>query len=138
MQYRKESGAIKKLLTGFLLRCPNCEQGYIGNGFFNIKKYCPVCNVQFERAEGEQTGAMMITLSLMPFFSIMLFIVLYSINPEMNLALLAGLPALMLTLSVLIFYRHARGIWTAVVYLTGGLFTDDEWQAKQGSSREVL
>ncbi|MGB1287651.1 MAG: DUF983 domain-containing protein [Aggregatilineales bacterium] len=138
MQYRKDSGAIKKLFMGFLLRCPNCEQGHIGNGFLNIKTYCPVCNVHFERADGEQTGAMMITLSTMPFFSIMLFIVLYNTNPEMNLALLVGLPALMLTLSILLFYRHARGIWAAVVYLTGGLFTDDEWQAKQQPSREVL
>ena len=130
MQYRKETGAIQKVINGLFLRCPNCEQGYIGNGIFGIKKYCPTCNVQFERAEGEQTGAMMITLSLMPVFSILLFIALYSSNPDMSLWLLVGIPAITLTLSIILFYRHARGIWTAIVYLTGGLYTDEEWAAR--------
>lgn len=134
MQYRNESGAIKKLLTGLMLRCPNCETGNIGEGWMGIRTYCPHCQVHFERAEGERTGAMMLDLSLMPVWSILFFIVLYSLNPDASLLILVGLPLLTLIVSMLLFYRHARGLWAAVVHLTGGLYTDAEWAQQQADA----
>lgn len=125
MEYRKQSSALKKLVTGLMLRCPNCEQGALMKNWFEVKSVCPVCNVRFERSPGEGTGAMMIVLSLVPLPLILLFILLYNIW-QVALPVLLIVMIIAPVLLALLIYRHARGIWVSVIFLSGGLYTDDE------------
>lgn len=111
---------IKKLWLGVRLRCPNCEKGYIMAGFYTLKERCPVCDVRFEKQVGEGTGAMMLTLSLVPFPFIVLSMVLYVRYFPPIVPFLLGIIALML-IATLLFYRVAKGLWVSITYLTSGL-----------------
>jgi uncharacterized protein (DUF983 family) len=125
MEQRKPASPIKKLLLGVRLRCPNCERGRIMRGWFTVNPTCPVCSVRFERQPGEGTGAMMIVMSIMPLPTIILFMVLYSLKAIPLGALLGGLLVLMV-LTSLVLYRHARGLWIATIDISSGLKTDEE------------
>jgi uncharacterized protein (DUF983 family) len=125
MQHRKNGSMLHKLLVGARLRCPNCETGDILQQGATLKMHCPVCQVRFERAPGEGTGAMMIALSLVPLPLILLFFVLTGIFQVPWLPLVIALP-IVLVIAIVLSYRHARGIWLSVIFLTEGLFTDAE------------
>ena len=47
--------------TMFGTRCPNCGEGKIGNGFFNIKPECPGCHAVFDRGDA---GNFMVSATL--------------------------------------------------------------------------
>jgi hypothetical protein len=84
---------------------------------------CPVCGVIFERAAGEVSGGMAINATLT---SALAFIGggllgIYTDLPALELIAIAAL----LTVGFgLVFYRHARGLWTSILYLTGSIFED--------------
>jgi uncharacterized protein (DUF983 family) len=131
MEQSQPFSPLKKLLLGALLRCPNCGRGHIMRGWFTVNPTCPVCSVRFERQPGEGTGAMMIVMSMMPLPAIILFMVLYSVGTIPLGALLGGLLVGMIVVSLLA-YRHARGIWVAIIDLSGGLKRDEAQPAKPG------
>lgn len=124
MQYRKDSSRLKKLLLGLLLRCPNCEQGRISRGVFHIAETCDVCDVRFERAQGESTGGMLVDMVTVLVLSVGLFIVLAASGAD----LVTQLVVLTVFISVfgVLFYRHARGLWIAITYLTGNVYADSD------------
>lgn len=108
---------FQKMMVGFRLRCPKCEQGEISTGLFNVHRKCPVCGHEFERRDGESLGAMMLNLCIVEMVAVFGFF---------GLELLTDIPLLpnaIFWLSVSIFgplllYRHTRGMWIAVVYLS--------------------
>ncbi len=114
---------IRILLLGLLLICPACQRGRMFRSLFTMNVRCPVCGVIFERDAGEVTGGMAINMTL----TSMLAVVGGGL-----LGVLTDLPALLLILVVggvtvafgLLFYRHARGLWTSILYLTGSIFED--------------
>lgn len=130
MEHRKNSSTLKKLILGLLLRCPNCEQGALMKNWFEVKPTCPVCQVRFERSPGEGTGAMMIVLSLVPLPLILLFILLYNVW-AVPLPLLLTAMILAPIMFALVIYRHARGVWVSIIFLSGGLYTDEEKPLKR-------
>jgi uncharacterized protein (DUF983 family) len=117
---------IHKLKAGALLRCPNCEEGRLFTGLFQMRATCPVCHVRFERSSGESLGGMMVNLVVAELLTLVGFFGSY---------FLLGSPADMTpllifwlvfdVLFVLGFYRPARGMWVAVTYLTSGLRADE-------------
>ena len=115
---------IKTLLRGLRLRCPNCGDGHISDGWFSIRETCPVCHVRFERKPGESTGANIITLSVLPIPALALAFGMMAINPDLSLLVVIGIPALLVVAASLLGYRHSRGLWIAVVALTDGLHVD--------------
>jgi len=118
---------IHKLKTGARLRCPNCEEGRLFSGLFQMHIICPVCQVRFERSSGESLGGMMINLVVAELLTIFGFFGSYFLlgSPaDMTPLLIFWL--LFDVLFVLGFYRPARGLWVAVTYLTSGLKVDDE------------
>ena len=117
---------LKKLLLGFFLRCPNCEKGHISDGLFSIRKQCEVCHAVFERKSGESTGAMAILMMALPILPLILFFVMYAINPEWGFGILFGIPVLITIVLGIFGYRHIRGLWIAIAYLTGSVYPDDE------------
>ncbi len=117
---------IHKLMVGARLRCPNCEQGTMFAGLFNMHATCPVCQVRFERSSGESLGGMMINLviaELLTLFGFFGSYVLLGSPADMTPLLIFWL--VFDVLFVLGFYRPARGMWVAVAYLTSGLRADE-------------
>ena len=120
---------INKLLVGFKLRCPNCEQGVISESLLQIREICPVCKVRFERQPSESTGAMMLALPLISVLAIIGFIFLEIFFDFSRAFQMIFLTALIIVFSLLI-YRHIRGMWIAITYMTGGLTTDEEFNTR--------
>lgn len=126
----QNSSYINKLLIGFRLRCPNCEQGIISDSLLQMKETCPVCDVRFERQPGESTGAMMLALPLISVLAILSFILLEIFFDFSRTFQMIFLTVLIIIFSLLI-YRHIRGMWIAITYITGGLYTDEEYNVRQ-------
>ena len=122
---------IKKLLLGLFLRCPNCGKGRISDGLFSIRKTCDVCNVIYERKPGESLGASAIWLVALPILALIQFFVLVAINDEWSMLILLGLPLAFVVIAGLGGYRHIRGLWIAIAYLTGGVYADDDLPSGQ-------
>lgn len=114
---------LKTLWRGLILRCPNCGEGHMSSGLFQIRPTCPVCGVRFERKTGESTGASIIMLSILPIPALALAFVLLALDQTIWVAI--GIPALLIVVLSVVGYRHMRGLWIAVVALTDGLTVDD-------------
>ena len=122
---KKLSTYIRALWLGLRLRCPNCGQGKMFHGLFEMEKTCPVCHVRFERLSGESIGGMVINLALAEVITIggfFLVDMLTDIQPVQQL--LFWIPFTIIF--CVLFYRHARAMWVAVAFLTGGVYTDEE------------
>ena len=114
---------LHKLLVGLRLRCPNCERGHLFHGLFTMDETCPYCGVRYERREGESIGGTMINLACAEVLSMGGYIV--------TQALFAPPLAFQLTfwvafniIFIVLFYRHARGIWASLSFLSGGVYAD--------------
>lgn len=119
----------RKLAVGMFLRCPNCERGRMFTGLFAMRETCPYCNARFERQQGESIGGTLINLSLAEIFTVGGFFVAEALlHPPFGLHL-----AFWITFNILfviLFYRHARGMWVGVSYLAGGVYPDEatDWK----------
>jgi uncharacterized protein (DUF983 family) len=90
--------------------------------FFTMNIRCPVCGVVFERDAGEVTGGIAINTIVTALITI----------SGAALAFVSDIPLLPLLATLIIitivfplwFYRHARALWTGVLYLTGSMFED--------------
>jgi len=118
-----------KIFIGFLLRCPNCEKGKMFSDMFTLREKCPVCEARFERIDGESLGGMMINLGLAELLSIGGFLISQALfAPSLAFQLIFW--GVFNILFVVIFYRHARGMWIAISYLTGGVYPDPKPDAE--------
>ncbi len=90
---------------------------------FTMNVRCPVCGVIFERDAGEVTGGIaintMVTCTLVVLAAA--YLALFTDIPALPLI---GLLALLTVGFSLLFYRHARGLWASILYLTGSIFED--------------
>lgn len=117
---------LNTLFLGLRLRCPHCGQGHITDGIFKTRELCEVCQVRFDRKSGESAGASIVWISLLPILSMIFYFILFALTPDTPL-----LVHLLITMTFTIIlgvlgYRHARGVWVAVVELSDGLKTDAE------------
>ena len=113
------------MLVGFTLRCPNCEQGKLFSGSFEMNPTCPNCGVRFERHSGESLGGMMINLVTAELLTVggwILTEVLFDLPWVPVLAFWVVFNILF----CVAFYRSARGIWVAISYMGGGVYADSE------------
>ncbi len=119
------------MLIGFLLRCPNCEQGKLfSSSSFEMNQTCPNCGVRFERQSGESLGGMMINLVTAELLTVggwILTEVLFDFPWQPVLAFWV----IFNILFCIAFYRPARGIWVSISYMGGGVYADTE--GKSGS-----
>lgn len=113
---------IRALLLGLLLICPACGRGRMFRSFFTMNVRCPNCGVIFERDPGEITGGMGVNTVVSSTLGFVLMAI-GLIAGVPTLPLIAGLVVFMLGFPVL-FYRHARGVWTGFLYLSGAMFED--------------
>jgi uncharacterized protein (DUF983 family) len=127
---------LHKLWLGFTLRCPNCGKGKTFTGLFKVQRVCPVCGVRFERLSGESVGGMYINLGAAELLSIagyFLFEALF--HPPFWFQMVFWIAFNLIF--VLLFYRHARSLWVAIAYLTGGVTTDTEYAAKMEINKHL-
>jgi uncharacterized protein (DUF983 family) len=130
--YMKLFYYARKLMVGMFLRCPNCERGKMFTGLFTIRETCPYCNARFERQQGESIGGTLINLSFAEVLSIGGFFVSEALfHPPGVLQLVFWV--LFNILFVIFFYRHARGMWVAIAYLSGGVYPDQpsDWKREE-------
>ena len=114
---------VRILSLGLLLTCPACQHGRMFRSRFTMNVLCLGCGVIFERDAGEVTGGMAINMTLTSAFALV---------AGGLLSVFTTLPALLLILAIgmatvtfgLLFDRHARGLWTSILYLTGSIFED--------------
>jgi len=122
----KSSGSLGYYLhtmwLGLTLRCPNC-QAKMFDGLFKMRTTCPNCGVVFERLSGESIGGMFINLGVAETLSVIgFFIAEIAFKPPLVPHLIFW--AAFNVIFVVLFYRHARGLWVAINYLTSGVYAD--------------
>jgi uncharacterized protein (DUF983 family) len=108
---------LRALFDGLLLRCPSCHSGRMFRSWFRMRERCPVCGLPFERASGEITGGMGISIVV----SCLLVIgaalwVGFSAVPLGPALLVLGAAVVLFPI---VFYPFSRGLWASVLYLTG-------------------
>ena len=129
MQSRNLSYAFRKLRVGFRLKCPNCEQAKMFEGRFNLKMTptCPYCDVRYERSSGEAIGGVYINVAVAELTAMAGFFTVHSIfNPPILMQLLIWIPYLLVF--IVLFYPRARGIWTSILWLTGAVYADPDYE----------
>ena len=116
---------LHKFWLGLRLRCPNCEQGRMFTGLFKMETLCPHCGARFERLSGESIGGTLINLSLAEVLSMGGYLLTqWLFNPPLLFQLTFWVAFNLLF--IVFFYRHARGLWVSVAYLTGSVYPDRE------------
>ena len=118
---------LHKLWIGLTLHCPACEHGRTFKGLFAVNKTCSHCGVRFEREDGESIGGMYFNLGLAEMTTMGGFFLVHALfQPPMvpHILFWVGYNIVFVTL----FYRHARSMWMAVSYLTGGVYRDTDLQ----------
>jgi uncharacterized protein (DUF983 family) len=103
---------------GLRLRCPVCGQGRLFRTYFTMYEKCSSCGVGFAREHGQWVGSLDINT----------FVVAFALMIGVGFAPLGSLQvslAIWLTAAIvvpLITFRFSRGLWTAIVHLTGGVY----------------
>lgn len=127
MAKRSLGETLHKLWVGLALRCPNCEKGRMFDGLFSMHRECDVCGVRFERREGESVGGMYFNLGLAELIAIPgYFIVNALFQPPFIPHLLFWF--VFTVVFCALFYRHARGLWVSISYLTGSVQRDIDYE----------
>lgn len=122
---------VRAIFNGLRLRCPNCEQGRMFTGLFDIEAQCPNCAVVFERSEGESLGGAMLSLVIAEILSIGgFFISQWLFEPPMVTQLIFWI--IFNLIFIVLFSRHGRGMWVGIIYLIGGVYADEPDSQEEG------
>jgi uncharacterized protein (DUF983 family) len=116
---------IHVLWIGLTLRCPNCERGRTFSGLFSANKTCSNCGVRFERQDGESVGGMYFNLGLAELTTLGGFFIVHALFQPPFLPHIIFWVVYNIVFCAL-FYRHARSLWMAISFLTGGVYHDSE------------
>lgn len=103
---------------GLRLRCPVCGQGRLFRTYFTMNEKCPSCGVAFAREHGQWVGSLDINTFLCAFLLMIgvAFAPLWSLRTSLIVWCSAAV------LVPLATFRFVRGVWTAIVHLTGGVY----------------
>jgi len=113
-----EVGATTALLRGSRRRCPRCGERDTVVSWFQPRKACPRCELRFAKEEGGFLGAM--TLNYL--VAIGLWLVVLGVGVVMTVPDVPVAPLLVLSAVVLIgvplwFYPRSKMIWAAVEFM---------------------
>ncbi|MEP6995425.1 MAG: DUF983 domain-containing protein [Acidobacteriota bacterium] len=116
---RWPEGYWKRVLwRGLRLRCPVCGVGKLFQSYFVMWDHCKACGVSFAREHGQWVGS----LDINTFFTAFLLMIGVGFGPLWSLrtSLIVWCSAAVLV--PLATFRFVRGVWTAIVHLTGGVY----------------
>ena len=103
---------------GLRLKCPVCGEGRLFATYFVMNKNCPVCGVGFAREHGQWVGSLDIN-TLLTAVVLMAFV---GFGPLWSLPTSLVVYCSAAVIFPLLTFRPVRGLWTAIVHLTGGVY----------------
>jgi uncharacterized protein (DUF983 family) len=103
---------------GLKLRCPVCGRGKLFKSYFVMNPACSTCGVSFAREHGQWVGS----LDINTFLTAFVLMIGVGFGPLWSLwtSLLVWCSAAVLV--PIATFRFSRGLWTAIVHLTGGVY----------------
>lgn len=111
---------LRKLWLGARVTCPRCEKGEMFEGFFAIRKRCPVCNVKLQPHSGDELGVIAVGYFLTLIPALLALVAAYAYTDWTAYQLMFFF--FFLCTAILIgLYRNMKGIWVAFVFLLTGL-----------------
>ncbi len=106
------------LWRGLRLRCPVCGQGKLFRSYFTMHERCECCGVGFAREHGQWVGSLDINTLLTAF----LLMAGAGFGPVWTLETSLTVWCSAAVLLPVAMFRFSRGLWTAIVHLTGGVY----------------
>lgn len=103
---------------GLKLRCPVCGRGRLFKSYFVMNERCACCGVGFAREHGQWVGS----LDINTFATAFLLMIGVGFGPLWSLKTMLIVWCSAAVLLPLATFRFARGLWTAIVHLTGGVY----------------
>jgi uncharacterized protein (DUF983 family) len=108
----------KVLWRGLKLRCPVCGQGKLFRTYFTMHESCACCGVGFAREHGQWVGSLDINTFVVAFG----LMIASAFSPLWSLPVMLAVWGTAAILVPLVTFRFSRGLWTAIVHLTGGVY----------------
>ena len=106
------------ILRGLRLRCPVCGQGKLFRTYFRMHESCSCCGVGFAREHGQWVGSLDINTFVVAFVLMIGVAIAPAWSLPLSLAIFCGAAIVI----PLVTFRFSRGVWTAIVHLTGGVY----------------
>ena len=106
------------LWRGLKLRCPVCGEGKLFRSYFAMNERCALCGVSFHREHGQWVGSLDINTFVVAFV-LMLGVAFGPLWPVRTSLIVWGSAAVVVPL---VTFRFSKGLWTAIVHLTGGVY----------------
>jgi uncharacterized protein (DUF983 family) len=106
------------VLRGLRLRCPVCGRGRLFATYFKMNANCPCCGVGFAREHGQWVGSLDINTFVVAFG----LMIASAFAPDWPLPITLVVWGAAAIVVPLVTFRFARGLWTAIVYLSGGVY----------------
>jgi uncharacterized protein (DUF983 family) len=103
---------------GLRLRCPVCGKGKLFRTYFAMNDYCACCGVGFAREHGQWVGSLDINTLL----TAVVLMAGVAFGPEWPVRTSLAVYCTAAVLFPIISFRFVRGLWTAIVHLTGGVY----------------
>lgn len=96
----------------------------MGDGFFALHPRCLVCGVVFERDPGEVTGGIWVNsmATTLGICGLAVWLEFYTALPR---GLLTPIVVVFALVFPIVFYRHSRALWIAVLHVTGLVHRDE-------------
>jgi uncharacterized protein (DUF983 family) len=96
-------------------RCPSCDQPGIFKSYFHMERYCPHCGMQYEREEGDWTGAVWInTMVTHVVFIAVLLAVAIPTWPNVPWGWMLVAEFVLGTATAMFFYPYSKTVWVAI------------------------
>ncbi len=106
------------LWRGLRLRCPVCGLGKLFRTYFAMNESCSCCGVRFAREHGQWVGS----LDINTFFVAFGLMIASAFSPLWPMPIMLTVWGGAAIVVPLITFRFSRGLWTAIVHLTGGVY----------------
>ncbi len=103
---------------GLRLRCPVCGQGFLFKTYFTMHEACSSCGVRFAREHGQWVGSLDINTFVVAFG----LMIASAFSPLWSLPVTLAVWGAVAIVVPLVTFRFSRGLWTAIVHLTGGVY----------------
>jgi uncharacterized protein (DUF983 family) len=103
---------------GLKLRCPVCGEGKLFRSYFVMNPSCPVCGVGFAREHGQWVGS----LDINTFLTAFILMACVGFGPLWDVKTSLIVYVSLAIVFPIVTFRFSRGLWTAIVHLTGGVY----------------
>lgn len=103
---------------GLKLRCPVCGNGKLFATYFRMKDVCDCCGVGFAREHGQWVGSLDINTLL----TAVVLMGGIAVSPLWPIGTSLAVFCTAAVVFPIVTFRFSRGVWTAIVHLTGGVY----------------